>query len=137
MRAARSLRIGIPIRLRYASNMKFAIPHTLLLIALALPATSACAQDTPEMLAAMRAMLPPLPAEVPHRDALSDDVRRSLPPLAIETHRWHADPAPRFVIVQGRRVEESGVVGQELWLREIRADGVVLQFRDVIFFQSR
>jgi hypothetical protein len=109
----------------------------LWLFALALPAAPCFAQDTPEMLAAMRAMLPPLPAEVPHRDDLPDDVRASLPTLVVETHRWHADPAQRFILLQGLRVEEGGVAGQELWLREVRADGIVLLFRDVIFFQPR
>ena len=48
-------------------------------------------------------------------------------------HRWHADPAERFVLIGGRRVNEGDVAGQQLWLREIRRDGLVLQFGDVFF----
>lgn len=110
-----------------------------LLLALCLVATATAlpAQDTPEMLAAMRSHLPPVPDEVPTRDELPADVRVQLPPLAIETHRWHDDAAQRFVILHGRRVEENGVVDRDLWLRRVRPDGVVLQFRDHFFFVPR
>jgi hypothetical protein len=110
-------------------------------LALAVQGTSAqpalASSDTPETLAAMQAMLPPLPAEIPHWDTLPAETRAALADLRIEMHRWHADPAQRFVMVGGRRVDEGGVMGQELWLREVRPDGVVLQFRDLIFQRSR
>jgi hypothetical protein len=93
------------------------------------------AQDTPEMLAAMRSAMPSIPAQVPAFDALPDDVRRQVPLFRIEVHRWHADPAQRFVQIGGRRVAEDGVAGQELWVREVRADAVVMQFRDWFFVQ--
>ena len=60
-----------------------------------------------------------------------------LPATVLETHRWHADPAQRFVILRGRRIEEDGVADRDLWLREIRPDGAVFQFRDAFFFQPR
>ena len=85
------------------------------------------------MLAAMQAHLPPIPAEVPARDALPAELRAEIPPFQLEVHRWHADPALRFVKIHSRRVEEGGVVDRELWLREIRPDGVVMQFRDAFF----
>jgi hypothetical protein len=99
--------------------------------------TSVLAQDTPEMLAAMRAMLPPVPAEVPHWDALPADVRREVSAFNLDMHRWHADPAQAFVLIDGRRVEPDGVAGRELWLREVRQDGVVMQFREQFFFYPR
>ena len=99
-----------------------------------LPAT---AQDTPEMLAAMRGHLPPVPEAVPLREALPAELRADIPPFRIEVHRWHADPAQRFVVIHGRRIEQGGVVDRELWLREVREDGVVLQFRDAFFLQPR
>jgi hypothetical protein len=95
------------------------------------------ATDTPETLAAMQALLPPLPAEIPHWDTLPAGTRAALADLRIEMHRWHADPAQRFVMMTGRRIEEGGVIGQELWLREVRPDGVVLQYRDLIFQRPR
>jgi hypothetical protein len=89
------------------------------------------------MLAAMRGMLPPVPADVPHRDQLPDEVRQSLPTVVVQSHRWSEQPSERFVMMQGRRIDESGVIDRDLWLREVRPDGVVLQFRDVFFFQQR
>ena len=110
-----------------------------LLAAIALIGTAMplAAQDTPEMLAAMRAHLPPIPDEVPERNALPEALRAELPTIALETHRWHADPAQRFVILHGRRIEEGGVADRDLWLRQIRPDGAVFQFRDAFFFQPR
>lgn len=98
-------------------------------------AVPAAAQDTPEMLEAMRSHLPPVPALVPTREQLPDAVRAALPAFRLDVHRWHADPAERYVSIDGRRVGEDGVVGRELWLRRIDPDGVVLQFRDSFFFQ--
>ena len=102
-----------------------------LCLALAIPGASA--QDTPEMLAAMRAAMPPVPAQVREFDALPLELRRQIPALRIEVHRWHADPGQRFVRIGGRRVLEDGVAGQELWLRQIRKDAVVMQFRGEFF----
>lgn len=109
---------------------------SLVLVTIAV-AGGAMAQDTPEMLAAMQAHLPPVPGVVPARGDLPDGVREAIPAFRIEAHRWSADPALRFVLVHGRRIEEGGVVDRELWLRQVRADGVVLQFRDHFFFQPR
>lgn len=63
--------------------------------------------------------------------------RRDLPPLKFSMFRWHEDPGQRFVVFKERRVAEDGVLGQELWLREIRADGVVLDFRGKRFFVAK
>lgn len=95
------------------------------------------AQDTPEMLAAMRAAQPPVPEKVPTLDELPPALRAQLPTLRVDMYRWHADAGERFLIVGGRRIAEGGVAGKELWLRQIRADGLVLQFRDTWFFQPR
>jgi hypothetical protein len=108
-------------------------PSLLLAVWLCCTAVAAAAQDTPEMLAAMRTMLPPLPEHVPAWEELPAELRRQVPAFRIEVHRWHADPAERFVQVAGRRVDEGGVVGQELWLRAVRADAVVMQFRNHVF----
>lgn len=103
----------------------------------ALAQAGAPATDTPETLAAMRAQLPPLPAEIPAWETLPAEIRQELADFRLGMHRWHADPAQRFVMVEGRRVEEGGVLGRELWLREVRADGVVLQFREYVFWRAR
>ena len=117
--------------------------NCLLLLTLFAPSTQVLAHeptpasDTPETLAAMRALLPPLPAQIPHWDELPPDVREELSEFRIGMHRWHADPAQRFVVVEGRRVAEGGVLGQDLWLREVRPDAVVLQFRNQVFLRER
>jgi general secretion pathway protein B len=110
--------------------------RALILVTLALVApTPAAAQDTPEMLAAMRAAMPPVPDEVPTWEELSPELRAQVPVLEIGMHRWHEDPSERFVLIGGRRVNEGDVAGQQLWLREIRRDGIVLQFGDVFFLR--
>lgn len=113
----------------------------LLLLALTAPLSLAQATvpatDTPETLSAMHALLPPLPAEIPSWESLPAELRQELSTLRIEMHRWHEDPAERFVMVGGRRVDEGGVMGQELWLREVRPDGVVVQYRKLIFQRAR
>jgi hypothetical protein len=103
----------------------------LLAIGALLPAA---AQDTPEMLAAMRAAMPPVPETVSLKDELPPEIRAQLPELDIGLHRWHADPNQRFVLIGGRRVDEGEVAGQQLWLRQIRRDGNVLQFGDIFYF---
>jgi general secretion pathway protein B len=108
------------------------LASTLMLASASAPVT---AQDTPEMLAAMRAAMPPLPATIPGWDDLPAEVRAKVPSLQIGMHRWHEDPAERFVLIDGRRVNEGDVAGQLLWLREIRRDGLVLQFDDVFFLK--
>ena len=89
------------------------------------------------MLEAMRGHLPPLPAEVGGRDALPPALRADVPAFRIEAHRWHQDPSQRFVVIHGRRIAEGDVVDRDLWLREVRVDGVVMQFRDAFFLDPR
>lgn len=95
------------------------------------------AQDTPEMLKAMQSHLPPIPAEVPPRSALAPELQSAIPKFRLEVHRWHDDPAQRFVTIHDRRIEDGGVVDRDLWVRAIRPDGVVFQFREAFFFQPR
>ena len=111
--------------------------RALLAVALVGMQALVCAQDTPEMLAAMRAALPPVPTEVPTWDSLPADLRQQMPVFNIDMHRWHVDPAQSFVLIDGRRVEPGGVAGRELWLRAVREEGVVMQFRERLFFHPR
>jgi general secretion pathway protein B len=75
--------------------------------------------------------------ELPDWQELPTELRQQMTAFRLEMHRWHEDPSQRFVLINGRRIEEDGVVGQELWVREIRAEGVVMQFRNLRFFKSR
>ena len=64
-------------------------------------------------------------------------LRRDLPVLRFSTYRYHEDPGQRFVVYQERRVAEQGVLGQELWLREIHPNHLVLDFRGTLFTVPR
>lgn len=64
-------------------------------------------------------------------------LRRDLPVLRFSTYRYHEDQGQRFVVYQERRVAEQGVLGQELWLREIHPDHLVLDFRGTLFTVPR
>lgn len=68
----------------------------------------------------------PLPAnDLPRIAELPASQRERLPALKMTMHMWNADPARRFVIVDGRRLVEGDRVG-EATVRTIDADGVVL-----------
>ncbi len=59
---------------------------------------------------------------------LSTSERESLPPLKISMHLWNADPARRFVILDGNRVVEGDRVGDAV-VKTITPDGVVIDWR--------
>lgn len=84
------------------------------------------------------------PAEaVPSADALPEfrslpyATRQAIPVLKVSLFVFHQDPNRRFVIVNGARLQEGGVVGEETWLREIRQDGAVFEFRGQRFLLTR
>ena len=63
--------------------------------------------------------------------------RQGLPPLKMSVHFYNRDVARRFVIVDGQRLEENGVAGNELWARDITPEGVVMEYRNVRFLLPR
>ena len=72
---------------------------------------------------------PPAPSpasDLPRVTELPAGQRERLPALKMTMHMWNADPARRFVIVDGRRLVEGDRVG-EATVRTIDADGVVLE----------
>jgi general secretion pathway protein B len=69
----------------------------------------------------------PTPAhDLPRIAELPASQRERLPALKMTMHMWNADPARRFVIVDGRRLVEGDRVG-DATVRTIDADGVVLE----------
>lgn len=58
---------------------------------------------------------------------LSATERKSLPPLKVSMHLWDADPARRFVIVDGNRLVEGDRIGDAV-VTTITADGVLLDW---------
>jgi len=63
--------------------------------------------------------------------------RQGLPALRMSMHVYHRDSARRFVIIDGQRVNEDGVLGNQLWVREIRPEGAVLEYRSLRFLLPR
>lgn len=81
------------------------------------------------------ATTPPVPAQpndtgttrIASLSDLTTGQRESLPPLKISMHLWNADPALRFVILDGNRVVEGDRVGDAV-VKDITTDGVVIDW---------
>ena len=52
-------------------------------------------------------------------------------------HVYGADPARRFVVLNDSRLTEGEKTSDEIFVREIRPDGVVLEFQNQRFFFPR
>ncbi|MBS0570756.1 MAG: general secretion pathway protein GspB [Proteobacteria bacterium] len=89
----------------------------------------------------------PAAAALPHNAAPRLDVpayyelpfatRKALPQLKLSMHVYTADPKQRFVILDGTRMTEGDTTPDNVTLREIRPDGVVLEFQGQRFFFPR
>ena len=64
-------------------------------------------------------------------------VRKDLPALALTMHVYSSVPAERFVVVEGERHVEGDELGDGVTLREIRSDGIVLDFKGQRFVYPR
>ena len=60
-------------------------------------------------------------------------VRRELPGLNLSIHVFSAEPAARFVLINGERRMEGEDLGEGATLVEIRRDGAIINFRDYRF----
>ena len=63
--------------------------------------------------------------------------RKDLPAIDLSMHVFSADPKQRFVVIKGDRHVEGDELGQDLVLREIRQDGLVLVFKGQAFLFPR
>jgi general secretion pathway protein B len=63
-------------------------------------------------------------------------VRKDLPPIKLSMHVYAADPRQRFVVLNDSRMSQ-GDSQDDLTLREIRPDGVVIDFHGQRFFYPR
>ncbi len=105
-------------------------------------APTASAMPTPPPRPSSAAPAPPSAAPAPGAPLplihdLTMGQRQGLPALKMSVHFYNSDVARRFVIIDGQRLNEGGVMGQELWAREIRTDGVVIEYRGVYFLLPR
>lgn len=81
---------------------------------------------------------PPLPRlDVPTYYDLPFATRKALPQLRMSMHVYTADPKQRFVILDGARMVEGDSTPDNVALREIRPDGVILEFQGQRFFFPR
>jgi general secretion pathway protein B len=74
---------------------------------------------------------PPMSWQLPY------NVRKDLPALNVTMHVFSADPAKRFVVINGDRKAEGDTLGTDVNLREIRIDGIVLEFHGQKFLVPR
>jgi general secretion pathway protein B len=63
--------------------------------------------------------------------------RKDLPALDLSMHVYSADPKQRFVVLKGDRHVEGDEIADGLTLREIRQDGLVLEYKGQRFFFPR
>jgi general secretion pathway protein B len=64
-------------------------------------------------------------------------VRGALPVLKLTMHVYSADPAGRFVLIDGKRLVQGDGIGASLTLSEIRRDGAVLDYAGKRFLVPR
>lgn len=64
-------------------------------------------------------------------------VRQALPALNLTIHVFAANPADRFVLINGVRYTEGAELGSGAVLAEIRAEGALVDFRDYRFLLTR
>jgi general secretion pathway protein B len=60
--------------------------------------------------------------------------RKDIPAIELSMHVYSSDPKQRFVVIKGERRVEGDDVSDDLVLREIRQDGIVLEFKGQKFF---
>lgn len=81
---------------------------------------------------------PALPRlDVPTYYDLPFATRKALPALSMSMHVYTADPKQRFIILDGTRMAEGDSMPDNVSLREIRPDGVILEFQGQRFFFPR
>ncbi|MGH8121694.1 MAG: general secretion pathway protein GspB, partial [Rudaea sp.] len=80
---------------------------------------------------------PPADAPVPSIDDMPYSLRKELPDILISMQVYSPDATRRFVVVDGDRKVEGDTIKDAVALREIRANGVVLEFHGQRFFMPR
>jgi general secretion pathway protein B len=63
--------------------------------------------------------------------------RKDIPAIELSMHVFSSDPKQRFVVIKGDRHVEGDEVASDLVLREIRQDGLVLEYKGQKFFFPR
>ena len=106
------------------------------------PATPASAPPAAAVASTPVANAPPAAAPiksepaVPELNDLPLTLRKEMPALTVTMQMYSADPARRFVVVDGQRKKEGDTV-HDVTVHEIRASGVVLEFHGQRFLWPR
>ncbi len=69
---------------------------------------------------------------LPYRE-LPREIKNSLPPLKMSLHYFNPEKSGRFVVINNRNLQEGDRFDEGIKVKEINAEGVVLQFRDHLF----
>jgi general secretion pathway protein B len=108
------------------------------------PATATpAATPSPEMkamedaIAAKRAAAKPAAPKLPTVWELPYGTRKELPDIKLTMHVYSSAPAERFIVIDGERHVEGDDLGDGVVLREISADGMVLDFKGQRFLYPR
>jgi len=68
---------------------------------------------------------------------LPDAIRADVPEITFSVLVYAADPADRFVLINGQRLGEGDSLKPGLVVKEIRRDGVVFSYRLYQFLVER
>jgi general secretion pathway protein B len=82
---------------------------------------------------------PPVAAApaVPQYYELAYAVRKDIPQFNLSMHVFAPGAGARFIVVDGERKVEGDALKEGLVLREVRSDGIILEFRGQRFFYPR
>jgi len=83
------------------------------------------------------AAAPPGTAALPTIWELPFATRKDIPALELSMHVYSSDPKQRFVVIKGERHVEGDEIASDLVLKEIRQDGLVLDYKGQKFFFPR
>ncbi|MBK6726980.1 MAG: general secretion pathway protein GspB [Xanthomonadales bacterium] len=106
------------------------------IVAAAEPVVAVDSADEKESAAQPVATVTETPA-LPMMFELPLGTRKALPALKVTMFVYSEDRSRRFAIIDGKRVNENGVMGNDLNLIEIQRDGMVLDFRGTRFLLPR
>jgi general secretion pathway protein B len=101
------------------------------------PASDSAAATSPAPPKAPAAAAPSDASALPTIWELPFATRKDIPELDLSMHVYSSDPKQRFVVIKGDRHVEGDEVASDLVLREIRQDGLVLEYKGQKFFFPR
>lgn len=74
---------------------------------------------------------------VPYMFELPLSTRQALPALKVTMHVYSTDSSKRFAIIDGKRVNDGGILGNDLNVVEIQREAILIDFRGTRFLMPR